>query len=154
MEEQSYKHLDDYLDEYFLKCFYALEGNKTQLSKKLKLNIRGVRYICRQKNLVFNFVTDLNKSELSRDDIVDMETMKRDYFIKCYIELNGDRKQVASLLGMKPRRVSQYCQNYDLNKISAKKKEEEDDIRIKKSDYNYYDVTPEERDNWYNKDYF
>jgi hypothetical protein len=90
------------------------------------------------------------------EDIRPLKEFIRIYFTKVYYLCEGNRSEISRKLGLSIRTVRSYCNTFNLK---GYKIDEEIIIEPIKNIHSldetgYRGVTPEQRDNWYNKDYF
>jgi transposase len=90
------------------------------------------------------------------EDIKPLREFVRIYFIKVYYLCGGDRSEISKKLGISVRTVRNYCNMFDLRGCKIEEETIEEPIKNIHSleETGYRGVTPEERDKWYNKNYF
>jgi hypothetical protein len=94
---------------------------------------------------------------LRKEDFKTLKEMVRTYFIMAFYACGGNRKQISKVLGINERTVREHIKTIGLHlskpiEIPPPKEEEKKEDEIK--DTGYRNVTPRERDDWYNRDRF
>jgi hypothetical protein len=89
------------------------------------------------------------------EDVKPLKEFIRLYFTKVYYLCEGNRSEISRKLGLNVRTVRIYCKMFNLKGYKI----EEVIVKPIKNIHSleetgYRGVTPTQRDNWYNKDYF
>lgn len=133
MEEKLTKEkiepLDTVIKRYFIKAFFLCDGNRDELSEKLGIAVRTVG----MWSVKFDLPSYYDLKRMKKVDEVDT-TQK---------ELELTKKELVENFRERVREV----QNTPFEEVRG------DRLRSQR-DNGYRNVTPEERDDWYNRDRF
>ena len=151
-----FKTLSEITKDYFIKCFYVCDGNKSLLKRKLQLSIRTVRNHCHEYKLFYDYGA-FYQCEMTVDEIRPMEEIVKEYFSNCFYICRGNRTEVSKHLGIAIRTARIYAKEYGLDYEELKKEKHLKDQKKHTEeelleDIGHKNVTPKQRDNWYNRD--
>lgn len=108
---------------------------------------------------------DENLNPQSLSEVISLDDVIKTYYLRAYVLCNYDKQKTAKYLKISYRTSRNYSKKFDVPKKPKPTKIEaivekpiKNQIVIPEKqidiDFGYRDVTPQERDDWYNRDRF
>lgn len=147
--------LDDVVGEYVLKCYQLCNYSKSELARKLDITLRTVRNYNRKYDLDAQprvIIPARRTMQIKR-----LETFIKHYIAKCYRLCDYNKSELAFRVGMSVRTMRIHCQKHNLDDkkiIKVPRKSRTTKSEYSKDFFCMQPVTKEQRDDWYNRDYF
>lgn len=117
---------------HFTKAFYACDGNKAEISKVLGIAVRTVRVYCHRYGL-------------------NRKTLEREKLLKKQLE-EQQKKELAKAQNITVNFTKEFLKENKNIHITGLQLRADELRNIQETGYR--SVTPEERDEWYNRDRF
>lgn len=148
--------LNQFLSVHLAHCYKLCRYNKSELARRLDITLRTVRTYCHDFKL--NDVQLEENNLPSKSHLVKpLEHTIKEYITKAYKQCNYCKSELARRLEINVRTVRTYCKKYNLDANKVKKVPKPKKVKLPEYPRHFYcmePVTKEQRDDWYNRDYF